>query len=114
MGCHMQGFVPIAKVTDLPLGRARAFPLGDRLVAVFYDGHEYLAINDFCPHMGASLADGEVQDGIVTCPWHAWRFRLCDGTWCDNPRIRTESYEVKIHEGTILVRQREVPPATAS
>ncbi len=110
----MQEFVPIAKVTDLQPGQARAFPLGDRLVAIFFDGHDYLAINDFCPHMGASLADGEVQDGIVTCPWHSWRFRLNDGTWCDNPRIRTESYEVQVHAGVISVRLRDIAPSSAS
>lgn len=104
---YMTDFLPLAKVSDMPSGRARAFPLGERLIAVFFDGKEYLAINDFCPHMGASLADGEVRDGIVTCPWHAWRFRLCDGTWCDNPRIRTESYDVKVEAGTIYVRLRE-------
>ena len=49
----------------------------------------YFAIDDVCPHMGASLSGGYVEDGIVTCPWHAWRFRLTDGTWADNPRSRS-------------------------
>jgi len=46
--------------------------------------------------MGASLAEGYVEEGVVTCPWHAWRFRLADGTWCDNPRIKTDSFEVRV------------------
>ena len=97
-------FVTIARVGDIPTGQGRAFPLQDRMVAIFFDGERYEAINDFCPHMGASLADGEVKDGIVTCPWHAWRFRLKDGTWCDNPRIATDAYDVRVSEGEIQVR----------
>ncbi|MGD9723701.1 MAG: Rieske (2Fe-2S) protein [Pirellulales bacterium] len=92
----MAEFVTVAKVGAIPEGSALAFPVGDRLVAVFNVGGEYQAINDLCPHMGASLADGYVEGGIVTCPWHAWRFRVADGTWCDNPRIRTDAFDVRV------------------
>ena len=52
-----------------------------------------------CPHMGASLAGGFVEDGIVTCPWHYWRFRLADGAWADNPRIKIGCYPVHVVRG---------------
>jgi nitrite reductase (NADH) small subunit/3-phenylpropionate/trans-cinnamate dioxygenase ferredoxin subunit len=84
----MSEFVTVAKVGAIAEGTGTAFPVGDKLVAVFnLGGGVYQAINDLCPHMGASLADGPLEDGMVTCPWHAWRFRTSDGTWCDNPRI---------------------------
>ncbi len=93
----MAEFITVALVGAIPEGTGAAFPVGDKLVAVFNLGNGlYQAINDLCPHMGASLADGAVENGIVTCPWHAWRFRVGDGTWCDNPRIKTESFEVRV------------------
>ncbi len=97
-------FTTIAKVGDIPQGQGRSFPWKDKLIAVFFDGTRYDAINDFCPHMGASLADGELRDGIVTCPWHAWRFKVQDGTWCDNPRIHTDAYEVRVCGDEVQVR----------
>lgn len=106
----MTEFVTVARVGDIPPGEGRAFPIEDRMVAVFFDGQRYDALNDFCPHMGASLAEGEVRDGIVTCPWHAWRFRVSDGTWCDNPRIGTDAYDVRVEGNAIQVRLRTVPP----
>jgi nitrite reductase (NADH) small subunit/3-phenylpropionate/trans-cinnamate dioxygenase ferredoxin subunit len=57
--------------------------------------------------MGASLSGGCVENGIVTCPWHAWRFRLHDGAWADNPRIKIGSYPVRV-QGEQL--QIQVPP----
>ena len=57
-------------------GEGKTVEVGDKLIAVFRVGDEYLAIDDVCPHMGASLSGGYVENGIVTCPWHAWRFRL--------------------------------------
>jgi nitrite reductase (NADH) small subunit/3-phenylpropionate/trans-cinnamate dioxygenase ferredoxin subunit len=93
----MSEFVTVANVGDIPEGGSAAFAVGERLVAVFHvGGGQYHAINDLCPHMGASLAEGYLEDGVVTCPWHAWRFRVCDGTWCDNPRIGTDTFEVRV------------------
>ncbi len=97
-------FVPVAKVGDIPLGRGAAFEVHGKMVALFFDGEAYHAINDFCPHMGASLAEGHFDEGLVVCPWHAWSFRVCDGTWCDNPAIKTDAYPVRVVGDEIQVR----------
>lgn len=88
----------VARIGDIPDGEGRAFSIGGRMVAVFNRGGQYTAINDTCPHMGASLATGYVHGEAVTCPWHAWRFRVTDGTWLDNPnaKVKTESYPVRV------------------
>jgi nitrite reductase (NADH) small subunit/3-phenylpropionate/trans-cinnamate dioxygenase ferredoxin subunit len=103
----MSEFITVAKVGGIPEGTGRAFAVGDKLVAVFNLGQgQYQAINDLCPHMGASLADGHLESGVVTCPWHAWRFRVSDGTWCDNPRIKTDTFEVRVEGDDIQVRSK--------
>lgn len=92
----MPEFVTVAKVGSIPENRGGTFVVGGRLVAVFNSGGEYFAIDDICPHMGASLGAGEVCDGVVTCPWHAWRFSVCDGTWRDNPKLKIDRFEVRV------------------
>ncbi len=92
----MAEFQTVARVAELPEGEAKTVEVGGKLVAVFCHGGQYYAIDDVCPHMGASLAGGYVEDGIVTCSWHAWRFRLCDGTWADSPRLRIGCYPVRV------------------
>jgi len=90
-------FTTVAKIGAIAPGSGAAFAVNERLVAVFNLGEgRYHAIDDLCPHMGASLAEGDVTQGVVTCPWHAWRFRVEDGTWCDNPRIKTRTFEVRV------------------
>lgn len=101
----MSSFITVARVGSIPEGQGATFPLGDSLVAVFNRDGTYHAINDLCPHMGASLGAGELdKEGVVTCPWHAWRFDVCDGTWCDNPRLQIDSFEVRVENGEIQVR----------
>ena len=73
------------------------------MIAVFNLEDGYQAIDDFCPHMGASLAAGAVEAGMVICPWHAWCFKLADGEWTDNPTIKVDTFEVQIEGDEIQV-----------
>ena len=67
----MNDFEKVGKVSDFEEGQGRAVPVDDRMVAVFRKGDQWYAIDDLCPHMGASLAEGYVDEHTVTCPWHA-------------------------------------------
>ncbi len=108
----MSDFVAVAKEDEIPVGQGRAYPVGEQMVAVFNEGSgQFRAIDDACPHQGASLAEGHICDGEVACPWHAWRFRLDDGTWADNPRLKVNAYDVKIEDGQIWVNTVPRPAA---
>ena len=103
----MPRFVTVARVGDIADGEAKTVQTPGKLVSVFRDGEGYFAIDDMCPHMGASLAGGFVENGIVTCPRHYWRFRLADGAWADNPRIKIGSYPVHVVDGEIRLELPE-------
>ncbi len=110
----MGGFVAVAKVGTVPEGQGRSFVVSGRQIAIFCRGGEYFATSDFCPHMGAPIADGFVDvDGGVVCPWHAWKFRLSDGCWLDNPKSKTrlECFAVRVHEGNVEVAMPTFSPA---
>lgn len=100
----MDEFVPLANIDAIADGEGASFTVGDRVIAVFRYGGEFFAIDDMCPHMGASLSAGTVCDGTVTCPWHAWRFCIREGTWCDNPRLKIDRFDVRVEDDQILVR----------
>ena len=48
-------------------------------VAVFAVGEELSAVDDSCPHAGASLCTGLLHQREVQCRAHGLRFRLSDG-----------------------------------
>lgn len=101
----MSEFQTVAKVSSLPPGQGTTVEVEGKLLALFHHDGEFYAIDDMCPHQGASLGAGHLDDeGAVTCPWHAWRFRVCDGTWCDNPRLKVDTYEVRVDGDEIQVR----------
>lgn len=98
--------IAVGRAADIPAGGNKVIEVGKKDVAVFNVNGEFFAIDDLCPHMGASLSGGHVEDGCVTCPWHYWRFRLSDGAWADSPRVRTGSYPVHVVDGEVQI---EVP-----
>lgn len=113
----MSKFYKVAKEGAVPEGEGRSFAVEGRMVGVYLLDGEYFAMNDFCPHMGASLASGYVEDHAVSCPWHAWRFSVKDGTWIDNPKIKTDCYAVRRRDGMIEVEipdRKEQPPSDES
>ena len=110
----MSEFTTVAKTTDILPEQGAAFPIHGRMVAVFNHAGKFFAIDDFCPHMGASLAGGHLEDETVRCPWHAWRFCIRDGTWCDNPKISIDHFELRVvgDEIQVLVPDADSRPET--
>jgi nitrite reductase (NADH) small subunit/3-phenylpropionate/trans-cinnamate dioxygenase ferredoxin subunit len=100
----MSDFLTVCRAGEIPEGEGRAVEVGGKLVAVFKVDGQFHAIDDVCPHMGASLSEGYVERGIVTCPWHAWRFRLSDGAWADNPRLKIGCYAVRVLNDEVQVQ----------
>jgi nitrite reductase (NADH) small subunit len=105
----MAEFHTVCRVADLGEGEGKTVQVQGKLIAVFRSDGRFFAIDDTCPHMGASLSGGYVETDVVTCPWHAWRFRLSDGAWADNPRLKIGCYPVRV-EGDHVQVQVAVPP----
>ena len=99
----MGQFHTVCRTDEVHAGEGKTVAVGNKLIAVFRVGEEFHAIDDACPHMGASLAGGHLENNIVTCPWHAWRFRVTDGAWADNPRVKTNCSPVRVADGALQV-----------
>jgi nitrite reductase (NADH) small subunit/3-phenylpropionate/trans-cinnamate dioxygenase ferredoxin subunit len=106
----MPEFQTVCRLAELKPGEGKTVIVNDKLIALFLDEAGCHAIDDTCPHMGASLAGGHLEEGVVTCPWHAWRFRVADGTWADNPRVRIPAYEVRVIGDEVHVEVPEPKP----
>lgn len=103
--CLVTEPIVIAEIDEIPEGESRTYPYGETVVAIFCRGGEFFAVDDICPHMGASLAGGYFDGTAVTCPWHAWRFCVANGTWLDNPKspVRLRCHPLRVEDGKILM-----------
>lgn len=96
--------VTVGRMEDVPEGRGATVQLLNGMELALYNvGGEFYAIENFCPHKGAPLADGRLAAHTVECDWHGWRFDLRTGA-CLTNRGAVETYEVVIEDGWIKIR----------
>ncbi|MFY7064628.1 Rieske 2Fe-2S domain-containing protein [Nocardiopsis changdeensis] len=74
-------------------------------VVVVREGESVSALLGACPHMGAPLAEGDLVDGCIRCPWHGSEFRVEDGSVVHGPATAApEVLETSVVEGRLMVR----------
>lgn len=94
----------IARVDEIAEGKGKAFDVGEKRIAIFQVDGRFHAIDDACPHAGASLAEGYLEDGNVGCPWHYAEFELASGKHRYAPATcGVTVYPVTITDGQIHV-----------
>jgi nitrite reductase/ring-hydroxylating ferredoxin subunit/DMSO/TMAO reductase YedYZ heme-binding membrane subunit len=110
-GAAKEEWVEVCAPADIPDGRAVIAPLprGDR-VALFRKGGRIHAIENACRHQNGPLGEGCLKDGLVTCPWHGWQYRLEDGVSPPPFTERVATYDVRLSgAGRVLVSIRKNP-----
>ena len=83
------------KGEDLPVGKSAIITAGDKEIALFNYKGKYYAVDNKCRHKGSSLGEGRIEEGVVICPNHEWRYDLITGECPQNPYMKTTIYPVK-------------------
>lgn len=97
--------VTVGRVEDVPEGRGATVELKNgRELALYNVGGQFHAIENFCPHKGAPLADGELRGHTIECAWHGWLFDVRTGSCLNRPSEPVETYEVLIEDGWIKIK----------
>ncbi|MEP6924519.1 MAG: Rieske (2Fe-2S) protein [Pyrinomonadaceae bacterium] len=96
--------ITVGKVTDLPQGRGATVELKDGSeIALFNVGGKFHAIENFCPHKAATLADGSLRGQIIECSRHGWKFDVTTGECFNSRSCSIEAYEVIVEDEMIKI-----------
>jgi NAD(P)H-dependent nitrite reductase small subunit len=96
----------VAEVGEIAEGQGKVVEADGRTLAVFNVGGSLYAIDNTCPHRGGPLGEGDVEDRIVVCPWHAWRWDVTTGRNANNPAVQVACYPVRVEGDGVFV---EIP-----
>jgi len=105
----VSNWVRAAAVDDIRDGGARSFAYLDKRIALFRTPRGVFACDNRCPHQGYALVRGDVNDGVLTCAWHNWKFELGTGT-CRYGGENIRTYPVQVRDGQVFVDIAD-PPA---
>jgi NAD(P)H-dependent nitrite reductase small subunit len=99
------GFYKVASVQDIAPGSGIRVEIGGNEIAIFNFHGIFYAIDDLCPHRGAPLSEGFLDDNKVFCPWHCFDFNLRTGECTTVPSLRVQSYEIKLEGDDLYIRR---------
>jgi len=105
------GWTSLCELDELREGGGKYVEIGGFQLAVFLYGGQVYALDNTCPHAGASLAPGEIHEGCVVCPRHNWPFRLDNGQLKDAPGVAITTYKIRLvrPEGRSPLVQADLP-----
>lgn len=97
----------VAHSRELPEGGVLPARLGTRDIVLYRAQGVVAALDPFCAHMGARLAQGRVEGEHLVCPLHGWRYRkdgrVAGGAGC------VAAWPVRERFGAILVFNGKEP-----
>lgn len=100
----MNQLVRVCPASDVPPDGAKLVTLDRREIAVIACDGKFYALENRCPHKDGPLGLGHVKNGIITCPWHRFRFHLDTGQSVTNPAMRAKIYRIVVEQGDLLLQ----------
>lgn len=103
----MSEFVKIGELSEFPQGKMKRVSVkGKDLLVVNIDGEIY-SIDDVCTHEECSLADGFLQNEVVTCGCHLAQFNVKTGKKVANPATGVniddeKTFKVKVENNEVF------------
>ena len=94
----------VAQASELPPGEMKAVEVNGEPIALYNVEGAFYATCDTCSHEEASLADGWLDDDVVTCPSHGAEFNVRTGEVLSLPATEpVATYPVRVEGDEIYV-----------
>jgi len=81
-------------------------------LAVFLHEGKVIAFSNICPHQKGPIADGEIVNGYVECPWHNYQFSVNDGSGPPGFRDCIPYFPVIMQDDDVYVCLEPIKPVT--
>jgi nitrite reductase/ring-hydroxylating ferredoxin subunit/Fe-S cluster biogenesis protein NfuA len=95
---------PASRLEEIPEGGICALPLNGQKLLLFRRGSVVSCFQNACAHLGFPIHDGEVEDGIIACPHHGFRYDLTTGECLTAPEVQLQPHAVRVIGSRVEVR----------
>ncbi|CDX14252.1 putative nitrogen-fixing NifU, C-terminal:Rieske (2Fe-2S) region [Mesorhizobium plurifarium] len=100
----VDGWHLVCRLDEIPQGGITTRIVGGENVILSRQGAVVSCFQNACAHLGLEIDGGEVEDGIVTCPWHGFRYDLATGECLTAPEVQLQPHMVKVIGNRVEVR----------
>ncbi|MHC8354100.1 Rieske (2Fe-2S) protein [Pseudomonas sp. LB3P81] len=93
------------------VGGRSLFEFDGKSLALFNVEGDLYAIDDSCPHQGASLCGGRLEGRVIQCCAHGLRFDLRSGCLLNSTQVKVATYPVEVVNDQVFIILCEEPAA---
>ncbi|MES2150672.1 MAG: Rieske 2Fe-2S domain-containing protein [Pseudomonadota bacterium] len=86
-----------------PEGGRALLRIDGHCLALFEVAGSFHAIEDSCPHQGASLCGGKLVGRTIQCLAHGLRFDLASGYLLNSTQLRVTTYPIEVEQGRVFL-----------
>jgi 3-phenylpropionate/trans-cinnamate dioxygenase ferredoxin subunit len=101
--------IPVAAVDELAPGQRKLVFVEGRGIVLFNLDGTLRAIDNTCPHQGASLASGKLAGSVLQCPAHGLRFDLITGCTPGAGSLCLKTFPVHAVDGRLVLTLDDTP-----
>ena len=69
-------------------------------------GDRYIAMDRWCPHQQADLAEGRIVGNALKCPLHGFMFSLVHGRGLNCPGFDVRMHDVEVEHDRLRIRMK--------
>ena len=95
--------IKIANISEIPIGGSKVVMHDETPVALFNINGKIIAWDNRCPHRGASLADGNINNDTVQCKYHLWEFDFKRACSTANENIKVKKFKISLIGNDIFI-----------
>ncbi len=96
----------VARADELTEGNMQAFKVMDTKISVANVDGTFYAFDDTCTHEGCSLAEGELEETILTCSCHGSQFDVTSGALVRGPaQAPVKSHDTRVEDGNLEIER---------
>tara|TARA_A100001011_G_scaffold143253_1_gene151304 strand:- start:17896 stop:18204 length:309 start_codon:yes stop_codon:yes gene_type:complete len=88
---------------DLQLN-GKVLKFKNKTIALFKDNKNLMAFGNRCPHRGGSIGNGTLKNGIISCPWHNWKFDPKTGKAIENEIHCLKTYPIEKRNDGVYIK----------
>ena len=91
-------------LSDLADGATNILEVEGRSILLSRFGDRVTCFENACAHMGMAMDGGEIGAGLITCPYHDFRYSLETGECLTAPEVQLQPHGVRVVGDRIEVR----------
>lgn len=110
----------VAEEGEIPEESVLVVEVEGKEIGIFKVEENYYGVLNYCVHQSGPLCEGEIrseitirenewmwdstmEDNIIACPWHYWKFDIRTGKNVDSSEYKVPTFDVVTQNGDILV-----------